>query len=147
MGRDSICQLIYVSQERSEFSYAELRELQSVAIRRNRKLGLTGILLYNGGFFLQMIEGPPTSVAEVYGDIAIDTRHVKPSVLYMEYASSRCYKTWSMGVVDSSLPAWGLTLEELLDRFQERNAGLTEIDPVESIVHAFEELTKPAKAA
>jgi len=147
MGHESICQLIYVSQEREQFSYAELRELQGVAIRQNRKLDLTGILLYNGGFFLQMIEGPPSAVAQVYGKIAIDSRHQKPSLLYMEHVRARSYKTWSMGVLDSSMPAWGLTLEQLLERFQERNAGLTKIDPVESIVHVFEELTKPAKAA
>ncbi len=65
----------YSSRATEDFSDSDLVELLTLSRRNNIRLGLTGVLLYRGGRFLQYLEGPEQAVAERIEIIAADTRH------------------------------------------------------------------------
>ena len=54
---DSIYQLVYISAANHEFTEKELHELLSKARKNNESYGITGMLLYHQGSFIQALEG------------------------------------------------------------------------------------------
>jgi len=53
----------------------------------NPSSGITGILCYGGGIFLQAIEGGRTAISELYGHIQRDPRHKNVALLQYEEIS------------------------------------------------------------
>ena len=68
----------------------------------NPSCGITGILCYGGGIFLQAIEGGRAAVSELYGHIQRDERHTDVVLLHYEEISERRFGGWTMGQVDTS---------------------------------------------
>jgi hypothetical protein len=68
----------------------------------NPSCGITGILCYGGGLFLQAIEGGRMPVNELYGHIQRDTRHKDIALLHYEEISERRFGGWTMGQVNLS---------------------------------------------
>ncbi len=68
----------------------------------NPSNGITGILCYGGGIFLQAIEGGRLAVSELYGHIQKDPRHKDVVLLHYEEISERRFGGWTMGHVDTS---------------------------------------------
>ena len=68
----------------------------------NPTSGITGILCYGGGIFLQAIEGGRTAVSDLYGHIQKDTRHKDVVLLHYDEISERRFGGWTMGQVDAS---------------------------------------------
>lgn len=66
----------------------------------NPSCGITGILCYGGGIFLQAIEGGRTAVSELYGHIQRDARHQDVVLLHYEEITERRFGGWTMGQVD-----------------------------------------------
>jgi len=66
----------------------------------NPALGITGILCYGGGVFLQAIEGGRMAVSELYGHILKDTRHKDVVLLNFEEITERRFGGWTMGRVN-----------------------------------------------
>ncbi len=66
----------------------------------NPSTGITGILVYGGGIFLQAIEGGREAVSELYGHIQKDARHKEVVLLHYEEISERRFGGWTMGQVD-----------------------------------------------
>lgn len=66
----------------------------------NPTLGITGILCYGGGVFLQAIEGGRMAVSELYGHILKDPRHKDVVLLNFEEISERRFGGWTMGTVN-----------------------------------------------
>jgi hypothetical protein len=62
--------------------------------------GITGILCYGGGIFLQAIEGGRAAVSELYAHIQKDPRHKEVVLLHYQEISERRYSGWTMGQVD-----------------------------------------------
>ena len=70
--------------------------------QHNPECGITGILCYGGGIFLQAIEGGRTAVSELYGHIQKDPRHKDVVLLHYEEISERRFGGWTMGQVNMS---------------------------------------------
>lgn len=70
------------------------------ARRVNTVMGITGILCYGGGVFLQALEGGRTQVNDLYGQIARDPRHKEVVLLHYEEITERRFGSWSMGQVN-----------------------------------------------
>ena len=70
--------------------------------RGNPSSGITGILCYGGGIFLQAIEGGRLAVSELYGHIQRDARHKDVVLLHYEEISERRFSGWTMGQVNMS---------------------------------------------
>jgi hypothetical protein len=68
----------------------------------NPLCGITGILCYGGGIFLQAIEGGRMAVSELYGHIQKDARHKDVVLLHYEEISERRFGGWTMGQVNMS---------------------------------------------
>jgi hypothetical protein len=68
----------------------------------NPSSGITGILCYGGGIFLQAIEGGRTAISELYGHIQRDARHRDVELLQYEEISERRFAGWTMGAVNIS---------------------------------------------
>jgi hypothetical protein len=62
--------------------------------------GITGILCYGGGIFLQAIEGGRMQVSELFGHIQRDARHKDVALLHYEEIFERRFGGWSMGQVN-----------------------------------------------
>lgn len=68
----------------------------------NPSSGITGILCYGGGIFLQAIEGGRGAVSELYSHIQRDPRHKDVVLLHYEEISERRFSGWTMGQVNMS---------------------------------------------
>ncbi len=70
--------------------------------QHNPECGITGILCYGGGIFLQAIEGGRMAVSELYGHIQKDPRHQDVMLLDYEEITERRFGGWTMGQVNMS---------------------------------------------
>ena len=68
----------------------------------NPLCGITGILCYGGGIFLQAIEGGRMAVSDLFGHIQKDVRHKDVVLLHYEEISERRFGGWTMGQVNMS---------------------------------------------
>lgn len=98
--------LVYTSVVRgAPPSYNELAELLRVSRDNNAKLGVTGVLCYADGVFLQALEGDRDVVNRLYGKIERDRRHADCQILVCMPSDHRRFPDWSMKLVavDSAL--------------------------------------------
>ena len=70
--------------------------------QHNPVSGITGILCYGGGVFLQALEGGRIPVSELFGTIQSDARHKDVALLHYEEISERRFGGWTMGQVNLS---------------------------------------------
>lgn len=96
----SINQLIYISQAVRKMSPADLTAIQGTAKTNNAPLDVTGSLFYNGGWFLQVLEGPAATLDQLYKKIERDPRHKNSRVLYNEPATFRTFPRWNMNMTN-----------------------------------------------
>lgn len=89
--------LAYVSSATHLMTQTELLELLAQARDINKELGVTGMLLYKDGSFLQVLEGEEEAVHDVYRRICNDPRHDRVHVLFDEPIENRDFPDWSMG--------------------------------------------------
>ncbi|MGJ7580694.1 BLUF domain-containing protein [Variovorax sp. RHLX14] len=66
----------------------------------NPACGVTGILCYGSGVFLQAIEGGRATVSELYGHIQKDPRHKDVVLLHYDEITERRFGGWTMGQVN-----------------------------------------------
>jgi hypothetical protein len=66
----------------------------------NPTCGITGILCYGGGVFLQALEGGRIAVNDLYSHIQKDTRHKDVVLLRYEEIHERRFGGWTMGQVN-----------------------------------------------
>jgi hypothetical protein len=66
----------------------------------NPASGITGILCYGGGIFLQALEGGRLAVSDLYGHIQKDPRHKDVVLLHYEEIAERRFGGWTMGQVN-----------------------------------------------
>jgi hypothetical protein len=93
--------ITYVSRFAKPFSESELEKLGEVSSERNRRLGVTGVLMTSGGIFFQILEGPEEAVDEIYSAISADPRHTDLVVLELEHdVQQRNYPDWSMKTIN-----------------------------------------------
>lgn len=92
--------IVYVSSAVSLLSAADLVELLRVSRENNERLGVTGMLLYHDGNFIQALEGAPDAVRALSERIARDPRHAGMITLLRETLEAPRFPTWSMGFRD-----------------------------------------------
>ena len=97
--------LVYVSSARVPFSDEQLRALLEQSRRDNSVSDISGMLLYKGGNFMQLLEGEELRVTSLYGKIAKDPRHSGSMVLLKSHAPDRMFADWSMAFRNLNDPA------------------------------------------
>jgi hypothetical protein len=89
--------LIYVSTATVELADRDLDAILDVSARRNADAAVTGMLLYGGGCFMQVLEGPRDAVESTFARVAHDDRHYGVVVVGRGAAAHRDFAQWSMG--------------------------------------------------
>lgn len=89
-------EIIYSSVATKKFSDAELTDLLSISKLKNEQLGLTGMLVYGGGTFVQLIEGGIEAARKLYHSICMDPRHMQMKVSHQQKIIARSFSGWSM---------------------------------------------------
>lgn len=92
--------IVYASAAVRLLSESEIVELLEVSQANNAREGVTGMLLYNDGNFIQVIEGPDTAVLDLYDKISRDGRHQNIVLLGKDPITERQFPKWSMGFRD-----------------------------------------------
>ena len=96
-----LVRLLYASRAVDPAAVA-IDEILAKSRQGNPSSGITGILCYGGGIFLQAIEGGRNAVSELYGHIQRDSRHKDVVLLHYEEISERRFSGWTMGQVNMS---------------------------------------------
>ena len=66
----------------------------------NGAAGITGLLCFSDGIFLQVLEGGRNAVSALYNRIAADPRHCEVVLLHYAEIGERRFSGWAMGQVN-----------------------------------------------
>src|SRR5208337_2559282 len=80
----SISHVIYASVATEKFGVEQLTDLLQKSRDANKRLGLTGILLFSNPNFFQVLEGEPADLDHLYGKILLDKRHAQITLIIRE---------------------------------------------------------------
>lgn len=92
-----IC-LAYLSSATRLMDREALTELVERSARNNAARGITGMLCYHEGSFLQFLEGPAGEVEALLSVIARDGRHIDLIEMYRKPIVDRTFADWSMAL-------------------------------------------------
>lgn len=97
-----ILQITYASTCRNLFAEKELNNLLEKSRAANLKNGITGLLAYKDGNFMQSFEGPEQKITELMLKISQDTRHFGIIILLKGFGERREFSNWSMAYLNLS---------------------------------------------
>ncbi len=89
--------IIYKSRAKPWISASDLAMLLRTSRRNNARSGLTGLLVYSRGSFLQVLEGMETSVDRTFARIVADPRHSACEIIREERIFEPDFGEWIMG--------------------------------------------------
>ena len=118
----------YSSRATTPMSEAGLEDILAAAHRNNEADGITGVLIYADGYFLQILEGPRDKVDACLGRIETDPRHESLTTFGANEIEARAFDGWRMAYLNPSpdeLAQWaGLeaaeTTESLLAQLEHK---------------------------
>lgn len=115
---DPLRQIFYHSQA-VEGQDVDIDQIIASAKRNNGMDGITGVMFFDGHSFLQVLEGPATSVAATFARVMEDPRHHSLVVISDREVAERDFAYWSMELCDPEHPSdeaiW--RLRRRLERF------------------------------
>lgn len=97
-----LVRLLYVSRAVDTDASSATQSILAAARQHNLNNGITGILCYGGGIYVQAIEGGRRAVNQLYNHILKDPRHTDVELLYYEEITERRFGGWTMGQVNLS---------------------------------------------
>jgi hypothetical protein len=89
--------LIYVSKMSPMVDHRSIRDILAASQRNNEPRGVSGLLMFNSGYFLQWLEGERHAVNERFARISHDDRHTDPVLLAYQEVIQRKFSNWNMG--------------------------------------------------
>lgn len=95
-----LVRLLYASRSADPGSSDVTESILAQSRSHNPACGITGILCYGGGIFLQALEGGRMQVSALYGHIQKDPRHKDVVLLHYEEITERRFGGWTMGQVN-----------------------------------------------
>ena len=96
--------LAYVSYPAADLPPTEVSRIIQVSRTNNQAAGITGVLVYTGTDFAQLIEGRPDAVESLWCRLQADPRHHDVISFIDESAERAWFDTWRMGYLyDDSL--------------------------------------------
>lgn len=93
----------------------ELDVILAASRRNNARVGVTGLLLFDGRRFLQALEGEPAAVLQTYARIGADPRHRALVKLSERQIDTRDFGSWAMACELIDQPVVEQTLTETVD--------------------------------
>ena len=110
--------ITYVSSAVHVFNETTLLDLVDQCQRNNERLGITGILVYSDGNFMQVIEGADLPTHALYDRIKLDARHRAVTTVHQQLIEAREFLGWSMAY--NILPPKALRPARLPEAFLDR---------------------------
>ena len=89
--------LLYVSRAIYNITDDDLLNILEQSRSRNKSLNVTGMLLYSGGNFMQVLEGKAKDVEDIYDSIMADSRHKGAILVLKQTIDLPTFSDWSMG--------------------------------------------------
>jgi hypothetical protein len=130
-----VYQVIYASAAAVPFSESDLATLLLRARGNNERLGITGLLLYHEGSFLQALEGDEAALASLFSTISGDKRHDHIVKLLAREVPDRHFSGWNMGFV--SMSSVSKTLPGFSDYLRHRGEPDAKADAAARVLSAF----------
>ena len=130
----ALLQIIYTSRATVLLDKGALREMAAGASRKNRALGITGVLYCTDQAYLQVLEGDEKAVLLLYADILRDDRHNDIHTVVIRPIEARGFPNWSMGLLEALSEPIDLT--DVLNRSDDR-AGVWNSARWQSILNTF----------
>jgi hypothetical protein len=97
-----LVRLMYASRAVDTTAEADLALILQQSKKNNPGVGVTGVLCFSAGIFLQVLEGGRNAVSALYNKIAADPRHKDVVLLRYEEIDERSFGGWSMGQANLS---------------------------------------------
>jgi hypothetical protein len=95
----SLKSLTYTSLARLDLTAEDLEAIHRTAREVNALEGITGLLIFNGTHFLQIVEGAPEAIDDLIERLRRDTRHHHVEIRDTRDADERSFPDWSMELV------------------------------------------------
>jgi len=99
----SIYRIVYMSRNEVLGSAEEIEQsiagILETSRRNNRECDVGGVLMFNNGGFLQVLEGPLESVTKTFERVQCDSRHSDVVVLEAGEVAERAFADWAMAFV------------------------------------------------
>ncbi|HEX8623122.1 MAG TPA: BLUF domain-containing protein [Allosphingosinicella sp.] len=86
----------YTSRARLDLTDEDLADIHQTARHLNALEGVTGLLLFDGSRFLQIIEGGEAAIDNLVERLRRDPRHSAFEVRDERFVDSRSFEDWSM---------------------------------------------------
>ncbi|WP_280153096.1 BLUF domain-containing protein [Piscinibacter sp. XHJ-5] len=134
-----LVRLIYASRAAQAVNHDTLVAVMKAARAHNASAGITGVLIFTDGVFLQLLEGGRNAVSALYNKITRDARHHDVVLLSYDEVPERRFSGWAMGQANLSRLNPGILL-----KYSERAV----LDPyalsAQATLALFEELVSTA---
>ena len=101
-----LVRLTYASRANDGMTGDALNALCKAARAKNLDLGVTGVLVYSDGIFLQVLEGSRDAVNALYARLLRDSRHRELVLLSYEEICERRFAGWYMGQAAHHAWSW-----------------------------------------
>ena len=98
-------QIVYKSVATQHFSKRSLLDLLHQSRGYNHLDDITGLLMFDDGHFLQVVEGPDEAVGQLLVRLKNDTRHGQFQIHQDSLTDDRLFPDWRMGFGELSDPA------------------------------------------
>lgn len=90
--------LLYASTFAPRAVISDVADIARTSRRRNSEDGITGLLVFDGASFVQLVEGSHDPVAALCARLTEDRRHVDMDVLVFDYVDhARRFPDWDLG--------------------------------------------------
>lgn len=94
--------VLYISERNADIDDKQILELLEKTRRYNSSHGISGCLIHQDGYFMQMLEGERDTVLSLLEQIKLDTKHCNLRIILQDNAQHRIFPEWSMGFRDLS---------------------------------------------
>ncbi len=125
--------LLYVSEASVTMDDSALTKIVDQSHINNQPKGVSGCLLFQDGFFMQLLEGPREKVLEVMAQVKLDPRHKNIRIVAQGPLQRRLFLDWSMGFQDMS----HIEGEPALAEWRKRTIGFAELAEDARTCYAF----------
>ena len=120
--------LVYVSNARPGLDQSELDSIMHMSKLRNKLAGVTGVLLFNGLNFMQVLEGERALTINIYDRILKDARHYAVRTIVQEYIYKLTYPAWGMKLKRFSEPNRDTDYRKMEEEIANTLIDITPID-------------------
>lgn len=97
-----LIRLVYASTAAQPVNSEFLEDILKTARLRNEVRDLTGLLVFDHQYFLQVIEGQRAVVSLLLGKLFADNRHHELTVLELDEITQRSFADWSMSFIPAA---------------------------------------------